>query len=379
MKQRLFGIRDSKEKLRFKEVRINELDEFLKIERCGGLVGGKVTEQPLLIIKTGKANRTPQEQCELQFNSICNKILDSGYKEVDNFNDLENIGFTATDTNGAYKPMKALAYQDVSNFDEIANNHWAASRKLNGVRCMMRWDGKKVTTSSRGGKDYDHSIKSIINNPSIINYFKNHPTIQLDGEIYKHGWSLQKISGLVRKSYAEEQSQLEYHVYDIIDTQNLDASFDERYHWLSEVENLYMINVCEHIIIQGKDEIWQYHNNWVEEGYEGLVLRNLEMKYGFNKRNKEYMVKVKSFKDKEFEVIGYKLGLRGTDDLIILCLNEDGKQFSAKADGNTTEKQYIIDNFEELKKLGGTVKFFERSEDNIPIHPHFLNFRKVGE
>ena len=51
------------------------------------------------------------------------------------------------------------------------------------------------------------------------------------------------------------------------------------------------------------------------EGFEGLVARKPDKVYGFGKRTND-MIKIKRYKDSEFLVIGYELGLRGIEDMV---------------------------------------------------------------
>ena len=76
--------------------------------------------------------------------------------------------------------------------------HFKKSRKINGLRCCFYWDGKHIKTYSRGGENYDLSTQHLTKHPILIEIFKKFPTLVLDSELYKHGKSLQQISGAAR-------------------------------------------------------------------------------------------------------------------------------------------------------------------------------------
>lgn len=76
-------------------------------------MGKKITQQPIITIQRGKAQRTVTEQATLQYNSELKKYLDKGYKRI------EDLGMTDltleeadkvlpdsnTDQNGVLKPQ----------------------------------------------------------------------------------------------------------------------------------------------------------------------------------------------------------------------------------------------------------------------------------
>lgn len=66
--------------------------------------------------------------------------------------------------------------------------------------------------------DYDIAIIHILQHPLIIKFFKEHPDAILDGEIYKRGWTLNKISGICRsQKTVNDGKDLEFYWYDIVD------------------------------------------------------------------------------------------------------------------------------------------------------------------
>ncbi len=76
--------------------------------------------------------------------------------------------------------------------------------KLDGVRCLFTKDG----AYSRTGKEF-MNVEHI--KDSLKEYFKQHPNVILDGELYNHDLKhdFEKIISLVRKQKPTEQDRLE--------------------------------------------------------------------------------------------------------------------------------------------------------------------------
>lgn len=128
------------------------------IQRSYGQVRGKTSYSPAILITKTKQKRTWKEQYTLQFNSEVKKFKDKGYVEVEKHpnlyseSELDTIfGDTVTNQYGVIKPMLAKQESKVTN-RKIFNKLWLGSRKINGVRCLLYWDGKEIKTASRGGK-----------------------------------------------------------------------------------------------------------------------------------------------------------------------------------------------------------------------------------
>ena len=237
--------RDSKGKIRLvylycSETWDDELEGYI-ITRTTGLLNGKLTSQPNIIVSHGKAKRTCKEQVELQYNSEKKKYLDKGYKEcpVDPTTVSEEaldkiLGEVKTGSNGEIKPMLAKPADKVTN-PKIYDKIWYASRKIDGVRNMIYYKNGKIHTASRGGGHYDYSTSHIIEHPAMIALFEKYPNLVLDGELYKHGKSLQQISGAARmEKNAYDMDWLQYYIYDIVDPT---LTFQERLSQLDIVQN----------------------------------------------------------------------------------------------------------------------------------------------
>lgn len=363
------------------------------IQRTYGQVGGKTTSSPPIIVSKTKQKRNWVEQYTLQFNSEVKKQLDKGYVEVPKHpneyteQELSEIfGEVATNQKGIIKPMLAKQESKLTN-RKILDKEWLCSRKIDGVRALFYWDGQDVHTASRGGENYDPATTHIREKESLIKFFKENPTIILDGELYKHGKTLQQISGAARmEKNAYDCDWLQYWVYDCYDTANPDITAKDRQIFLAnnfpypvnsefnEVIEAEIIIVDQHKV-SGEENIWKLHDQYVSEGFEGCVIRDPNRPYKPNGRTND-MLKFKNYKSEDFKVIDYQLGSRGSEDMCFICELEDGRTFKAMPCGTREDKEEYIANFDSKYK-GHMLEctYFNLSDDGIPTQPKGRIFR----
>mgnify|MGYP003480671244 CR=1 FL=1 len=97
----------------------------------------------------------------------------------------------------------------------------------------MYFKDREVHTASRGGEHYDYTTKHITEHPAIVKLFQDNPDLILDGELYRHGKSLQQISGAARmEKNAVDMDWLQYYIYDIVD---ITAPFEGRLERLNKI------------------------------------------------------------------------------------------------------------------------------------------------
>jgi len=243
--------------------------------------------------------------------------------------------------------------------------------KLNGVRClnMMAPRFDHPIFSSRNAKIYE-TLSHLVDEKDILHKLVQNG-IMPDGEIYKHGWTFQKIIKAVKKT-KEYTPQLEYWLYDL-------ATFEPKFQEEYDMRLKTLTNVCEKsnlqvkltptVILNNHDEVIQYHNKWVQEGFEGIILRNIKGKYIYQYRSSN-LLKYKEFEDKEFSIIGSDQGTGLEEGCVVwICEQEEGTSFRVRPKGTREDRRQL---FIDTKKYIGeplTVRFQERSEDNVPIFP----------
>lgn len=372
----------------------SEEDHGYVIQRSYGQVNGKTTYSPKIVVDKTKQKRNWVEQYTLQFNSEVKKYLDKGYVEVSKHpneyseSELQEIyGDVATNQAGVIKPMLAKKQDDVTN-RKIFDKEWLCSRKLDGVRCLMYWDSKEIHTASRGGEHYDYSTGHIRSNETLINFFKENPTVILDGELYRHDRTLQKISGAARMEKDADTDWLQYWIYDMYDTSNPEMIAKDRIKFLEEKlfglvhddelddddfsECLVLVN---HNNVSKEDNIWELHNQYVEEGFEGCVVRNPDRPYKPKGKTND-MIKFKNYKAEDFLVVDYELGLRGSEDMVFVCELPDGRTFKASPVGDRATKEEYVENFEEkYKGHMAECTYFNYSDEGKPTQPKLRVFR----
>lgn len=187
--------------------------------------------------------------------------------------------------------------------------------KLNGHRCIALKKDGIVTLWTRTMKPITTMVHILVELNMILRDATDGTF--LDGELYKHGWSLGRTSSAVKKLSADSLL-VEFHVYDMnYGTSN--PHFQSRCNSISALEHWFGFNgpvkAVESYYIGSSDLLKPFHDRFVKEGYEGLIIRQLDSPYEF-KRSYSLM-KYKEMLDAEFPVIGVKAGKQGSVLLVV--------------------------------------------------------------
>lgn len=321
-----------------------------------GLYGGQIQEN-IRIVKKGKnigrANETTAfEQAVSEAQSAWNKKKDEKY--------IEQLPQAGGDTAPEiFLPMLAHPFQKRGH-----NITWPAfaQPKFNGVRVLARRVGDDIIYTSRKGKVFttlrhlDAYMIQILADGEI-----------LDGEAYVHDWTFQQIIRAVKK-LRPESAQLQFWAYDFAKTE---MPYAERLKWL--IANIAQGNatmkVAPTFIIRTPDEVKKHHDRFVQDGYEGAMIRNALGHYRFDYRSPD-LQKYKEFIDAEFEIIGGKEGVGNDAGCVIFTIQAaPGLTCDVRPKGSVEQRQKW---FSELPSLIGkqlTVRYQEKSEDGNLIFP----------
>lgn len=321
----------------------------------------------------GKKNETSDEQqAILNAQSMWNKKRDKGY--------FESIEEAKTKT--VFLPM--LATDMLKMTSKSVKGIWEKSPysqpylqpKMDGVRCLARWNNGKIQLLSRGGKEYhlkhiETKLESILNDKQV-----------LDGELYIHGLPRQDIQALVKKWRDEEYQEtgysskdVQFWIYDSFYTNSLDTSFEERLKFFKPIFNQKEIKIVPTVKCKSEKNFTKFHKHYIEWGFEGTILRKPDGAYELGHRSRN-LIKYKDFMDDEFEVVGSKDGEGKFKGCVIWkCKLPNGGTVDVTPKGSLKQKKKW---FKEAEKYIGkllTVKFQGYTKDGNLEFPTGIAFR----
>lgn len=284
-------------------------------------------------------------------------------KYTENTNGISELAYV--------RPMLALKY--MQHRGKINWKRSVSQPKLNGVRCVAWRVGDTVVFTSRNGTPFV-GLGFLV--PELLDCMPDNS--RWDGELFNPELSLQEIVSLVRKSVnltpAETAAKIQYHVFDTIED---DVSFDRRYvdlHGRMQTPAHYLRLVPVSIVVS-EDHCRELLEQYLERGYEGLMLRNLDSLYLTEHRSQD-LLKYKLMQDEEFLICGYRRGSGKDKDVPIFeCTTEAGKKFSVRMEGTyaaNKERLLIADSL--VGKLL-TVRFQEYTPDGAPEFPIGVEIR----
>lgn len=320
----------------------------------------------------GRANETsPLEQAILEAESKVKKQLDKGYVDY-----IPDANDTVTNSLGFLKPMLATSIDKVKKWEFPVY----IQPKFDGHRMLATVQDGEVVLYSRQGKILD--VKHIQSQLQTLLKIGAWSGATLDGEVYLHGATLQRISSLVKKAKPESDSLI-YNVYDIM----VDKPFVDRFNIIWDIignTHITHVQVTEtHEVYNngGFKVINDLHAEYIGRGYEGTIIRHGDTGYEDGKRSKSLMKK-KDFQDAEFEIVRVIQGkpkFKGKEVFevaIYECRAENEKVFTVTSPGNMQEKHDAWVNRESMVGKFLTVKFFNLTPEGIPFHPVALRLRE---
>ena len=388
--ERILYKRDSKGKIRQWRgwVEQGQNNRYFMYVETGLLNGNKVKNKPKIYWQ-GKQNRDAKGQAIFELESKFNKKQDEGYFE--SMQDAQTILVV--------RPMLAL---DFNKRGHDISYPAIGQRKFDGVRCLasINPDGS-VSMKSRKGKEFPHMEHL----RKQISSLKGVPDgAFLDGELYSDTLTFQEVVGLVRREtlrpareekvpvipfqfdvngdliYAkipvrsdeELLKEVSFRLYDMLDPKYRQAGFQKRYDDLKRIlgskppKNLIL---TENFVINDPSEVKTLHDQFVNEGYEGIMIRNKAGEYGINKRSKN-LQKFKEFFDQEYEIVGYEEGTGNDAGTVIwICMTENGDIFKTRPRGSREERAKYFKNGDAYIGATLTVRYFELTDDGVPRFP----------
>lgn len=202
--------------------------------------------------------------------------------------------------------------------------------------------------------------------------------VALDGEIYLPGYTINQINHFVKDSNCPENKLLQFWCYDIM----MEGDQSSRNDYCYGIKNPTSFNTIEehynnkerliilpNIYINNDNKAIKARNEFINLGFEGLILRNTETDYQYGRRRANYMEKFKDAAEGDFIILDiYKEKKR--DLPILLCKNDiNDEKFETRLSTSHIVQQEVL--FDSQSYIGRTVhiEYGERSGvSRVPFH-----------
>jgi DNA ligase-1 len=294
---------------------------------------------------------------------------------------------TATATAKKYFPMLAQTFAPDSKTAKKNTIVFPCyvQPKLDGLRCVIYRDHitGEIRRQSRTGTYFD-TMTHITD--SLAPLFAKYPTAVLDGELYTTEMPFEELAGLIKRKLLdaadhEKLNTIEYHIYDVID-ETPTATYEERYKTIkrmfaslaassaSSARTLPpYIRLVHTVEAKTPADFKSNFAQFIEEGYEGIMLRNKEGKYRCNFRSHD-LQKYKEFMEDEYAIIGYTQGDgRDKGTVIWICQTKDKNEFKVRPRGTIAARTFLYNNGDKYIGKMLTVIYQELTEEGKPRFP----------
>jgi ATP-dependent DNA ligase len=275
----------------------------------------------------------------------------------------------------------------------------AIQRKFDG--------GRTVAYLPQGQADvvmYSRRLKDVLGHDHIRTALSDlfgriqtkYPGVYLDGELYKHGLSLQTISGIMRRKASSKTSsrelrdgvepiKLEYYIFDVffVDQARSAMPFVERKRVLDDImsftDSSALVKAKTYVSYNEESSDLAY-NTFLQEKFEGSIMRNLAAPYEFNSKREIRTYQVRKRKPRyssEYKVTGFSQGVKGKDRGAIIWELEtaDGIKFTSTPVGINYDERYKMfklftehpEEFDKYLNKMMTVEYDDISKENVPL------------
>lgn len=199
--------------------------------------------------------------------------------------------------------------------------------KLDGVRCRyQRFHETSFLLSSE-----ENPIWGV---PHIKDFLDGiEMELHLDGELYTHGLSFEEIVSITSRENGlhSDYELLEYHIFDVIIPGVIQSQRIQVLETLKDILKHPNIKIVPFFLASNLDEVMRCYDQILNEGYEGIVLREWNNLYV--PRRSTSLMKFKPKKQDEYEIVGYtqEVSINGEPKNSLgafVCKGDDGTLFN---------------------------------------------------
>jgi DNA ligase 1 len=196
------------------------------------------------------------------------------------------------------KLIPTFSVQLANKYDpkkKYKNDKWAASRKMDGLRCVFK-----------NGKLYTRNGKEVVGFEHIVEELKTLGEYDLiDGELYSPDIPFQEIQGYVmrKKNVVEEdKKKIFFNIFAMLKPKRTTAEMVSDIEKRRQANHRKYLRFVEYeIILNDFEKIKALDEQYVMEGYEGVMLRSMEQVYDW--KRSDALVKYKNFIEDDLEII----------------------------------------------------------------------------
>ena len=267
----------------------------------------------------------------------------------------------------------ALATKYEPKFCDFENEDWMASRKLDGVRCLIRKEGNKVNAYSRQGNEFT-TLQKVINDVSKIR-----GNFVLDGEICLMDENNNEDFQGIMKQIKKKDHQIEnpkYVMFDCLEIEEFDnkvgnINLEQRYESLNDIDlsKYPTLDVLEQHSISSIEDLTAMIDEAEKQGHEGVMLRK---DAGYEGKRTKNLLKCKKFFDAEYEVLdiefdSHRVIREGKEVVIPMLANvwieHKGYKVAVGSGWNQEQRIRYQANPEQLLGKTITVQYFEETKN----------------
>lgn len=355
-------------------------------------------------VETIQTNR----KIEAEVESLIKSKRKEGYKSLrdlyDNSpiylkeNDLYNYLNTYlpkfnTHENGAFIPMLCKTLEDNRPFEK---GNYFGQWKINGERCIITatketslFEIIKLHYRSREGIDWTDKLSYLDDvllpciNTKLLNMMIEEG-VGLDGELYLPGYGINEINSFIKNTELPQHYKLQFWLYDIcIESMSamtrqcvlldyfkdyISDNIKTKEEHLNNTNRLIYLNNEE---VDNINEAIQKRDNYINLGFEGLVIREKSADYQFGGRRNNSMLKFKKKEDGLFEIVDIiPEGIKRTNlGKFVLRNDINSELFECTYNATHSAQEEILINKENYIGKKCLVEYRERSGiAQVPFH-----------
>ena len=302
----------------------------------------------------------------------------------------------STTEEGFVLPMLAKVLKDNKPFEKFGTmlGQW----KINGLRCIIGAEQNIVdmfkpislTYHSRTGEDWTKKMSWMdeILLPKISEELIDMMIEEgacLDGELYLPGYTVNQIDSFVKNTQLAQHYKLQYWCYDIC-CENMGAfrrrnlretniiAYTEFKTKEEHLNNTRQFVSLPSYRIDNLDNSYIVRDDFINLGFEGLILRKEDAEYQFGKRN-QAMFKFKKVDDGKFVIVDIKSEHKRSDlPLFVLRNDINDELFECSINKPQDVQREILANKDKYVGKYALVEFRERSGVNqLPFHARIID------